>query len=95
MPKLSVDQPDNSWMKETSFTFKPGEEPDGFSSLVAGESVTIVLKGTVKTITQTSSADKDDDYSNSSLTVKRTGIEIQNGKRSSLNDAINKSRRRA
>lgn len=85
-------KPDLSWMKETTFNFKVGEEPEGFRDLDIGEEVTVTLKGKVHTFTKT---DSPETYASSSFTLKRSSMEIRRADgRATLNETLEKTRER-
>lgn len=87
-----VARPNLSRMKEITFNFKVGEEPEGFRDLDIGEEVTVTLEGKVRTITKT---DGPEPYASSSFTVKRSSMEIRRADgRATLNDALEKTKER-
>lgn len=86
-------QPDRSWMKETGFSFIPGEEPEGFNSVHAGDKVTITITGKVKSITSTEGGGE---YDSSSITVTRSSLTFEGGsKKTTMDEAIRRTRRQA
>lgn len=87
-----AERPNLSWMKETTFNFKVGEEPEGFRDLDIGEEVTVTLKGKVRSITKT---DSPESYASSSFTLKRSSMGIRKvDGRATLNDTLAKTRER-
>lgn len=81
------------WKKETNFSFSPGDEPEGFRSISAGDKVTLIITGKVQTITTTESKDE---YATSSITVLRSSMKVEGGtKKTTLDEALRRTRRQA